>query len=591
MAAASPRDDIASALTAAAALVAIVGPALLAFNQPPSATFLNQAVAVVGWGILLAALAWVLGRSAVARAGIDSGAWSLTAALGLVGIAAMVTLAAGRSNAALVWSATGLIAAALLTAVVGIAVARAGHAEAAFRALAIALVAAGVLSSLVSLVQVFAPSLADGNLIAAPSIEGRASGNLRQPNHLCSLLLWSMIALVWLAETRMLHRAVAGGLALLFVPVLVLSASRTGWIGLAVLAVWGVVDRGLSRQTRIALVLTPVAYALVWAGLTAWAAATGHVFYGQSRVSGMQDISSSRYGIWSNTLSLIASHPWFGVGWGEFNFAWSLAPFPGRPVAFFDHTHNVVLNFAVELGLPLATLVCGLFVHALWRSLRGALQARGEQAVLLRSALMIVVMMVIHSQLEYPLWYAYFLLPTAMAFGLTLATPLAAQSPHASDAGAAGSQVLQRTLLAACALMTAGGVAAIVDYQRVVAVFAPSDDAPPLAARIAAGQKSWFFSHHANYAAATTLPPSQALPAVANASHYLLDTRLMIAWAEGLAATGEVDKARHIAARLREFRNSDSVAFFEPCDKPQPGMPLPFQCTPPSGRYDASAFR
>ena len=31
-----------------------------------------------------------------------------------------------------------------------------------------------------------------------------------------------------------------------------------------------------------------------------------------------------------------------------------------------------------------------------------------------------VLMMALHSQLEYPLWYAYFLLPTAFALGLCL---------------------------------------------------------------------------------------------------------------------------------------------------------------------------
>ena len=582
-------SELAVPLMSAAALLAVVGPALLAYNQPPSATFLNQAAAVIGWGAFLAALVFALGRSGAARSGIDPGAYSLLAALGLVAAAALVTLAVGRSTPALVLSSVGLIAAAMLTAAVGAMVARADQAELAFRALAIALVAAGVLSGLVSLVQVFAPSLADGNLIAATAVEGRASGNLRQPNHLCSLVLWSLIALTWLAETRVLRRAMAGGLAVLFVLVLVLSASRTGWIGVGVLALWGLTDRRLSRESRIALALSPVAYALLWGGLTAWAAATDHVFYGQSRVSGMQDISSSRYGIWANTLELIARHPWFGVGWGEFNFAWSLNVFPKRPSAFFDHTHNVLLNFAVELGLPMATLVCGLFVHALWRSLRAAHQAQGAHALLLRAALMIVVMMVIHSQLEYPLWYAYFLLPTAFAFGLTLASPPSA-APVAPPV-APPRPLVQRSLLAACVLMAIGGIASLIDYQRVVVVFAPPDDAPPLAERIVAGEKSWFFAHHAYYAAATTLPPAEALPALANASHYLLDTRLMMAWAEGLAATGQVDKARYIAARLREFRNADSHPFFEPCDKPVPGVDLPFQCTPPSRVYDERDFR
>ena len=49
------------------------------------------------------------------------------------------------------------------------------------------------------------------------------------------------------------------------------------------------------------------------------------------------------------------------MGYGEVNQAWTLTPFPNRPVAFFDHTHNVVLQWAVELGLP-AAIVLSLLV-------------------------------------------------------------------------------------------------------------------------------------------------------------------------------------------------------------------------------------
>jgi hypothetical protein len=53
---------------------------------------------------------------------------------------------------------------------------------------------AGVLNLGIGLVQVFAPDWPDGDWIAASGIVGRAVGNLRQPNHLSSLLLWSAIA-------------------------------------------------------------------------------------------------------------------------------------------------------------------------------------------------------------------------------------------------------------------------------------------------------------------------------------------------------------------------------------------------------------
>ena len=68
---------------------------------------------------------------------------------------------------------------------------------------------------------------------------GRATGNLRQPNHLSSLLLWSVVAAVWLGEAKVLDRRLALGLAVAFIYVVVLSASRTGALGMLTLAALG----------------------------------------------------------------------------------------------------------------------------------------------------------------------------------------------------------------------------------------------------------------------------------------------------------------------------------------------------------------
>jgi len=71
-----------------AACLAVVLPTLLAFNLPPSATFLNQAVAFVGWGVLLFVVAAVYAvlrpddTTVVANwLGVDRGADLLTYAL------------------------------------------------------------------------------------------------------------------------------------------------------------------------------------------------------------------------------------------------------------------------------------------------------------------------------------------------------------------------------------------------------------------------------------------------------------------------------------------------------------------------------
>ena len=138
-------------------------------------------------------------------------------------------------------------------------------------------------------------------------------------------------------------------------------------------------------------------------------------------------------------------------------------------------------------------------------------------------------------------------------------------------------------LVVAGAALMAGTALAILDYERVVAIFAPSDGAAPLEQRIEDGKRSVFFNHHAYYAEANDpdTPPEAVLSAINIAGHNLLDTRLMTSWAKAYAATGDLERARHLAQRLREFGHSKD--FFAVCDVPPlPNEPLPFQCTPPT---------
>ena len=103
----------------------------------------------------------------------------------------------------------------------------------------------------------------------SPAIVGRATGNLRQPNHLSSLLLWSVVAAVWLGEAKALDDRIAAALAVVFIYVIVLTGSRTGALGMLTLAGWGLLDRRLSRRARIVLVLAPLLYAAMWWGTVA----------------------------------------------------------------------------------------------------------------------------------------------------------------------------------------------------------------------------------------------------------------------------------------------------------------------------------
>jgi hypothetical protein len=411
-------------------------------------------------------------------------------------------------------------------------------------------------------------------------------GNLRQPNHLATLLLWSAVAVIpllcWSAQPS--TRRVGGWvLATLFVLLLfgvVLSGSRTGALGVAWLVAWGLFDRSLPRFARALLLASPLICLAGNASLSWWASLHNLGALGMSTRVGEADISNARFSIWSNALALIAEQPWLGVGFGNFNFAWTLTPFPDRNPQFFDHAHNLPLHLAVELGVPLALLVVGLLLWGLWQAFVRSRGVPGPEGIARRACFVMVLMMGWHSMLEYPLWYAYFLLPTAFMWGLCL-------SPPSADAGGDPAPARPSPWLAGGGVaMIIAAVVALWDYSRVVAIFAPTqDNRATLVERIVEGRHSWFFAHHADYALVTTIDGAAAVPgAFDRATHFLLDTRLMIAWANGLAARGDVDRARHIAARLREFRNPGAKDFFAPCD----GATVadkPFQCSPPERRY------
>src|SRR5262249_43552689 len=150
-------------------------------------------------------------------------------------------------------------------------------------------------------------------------------------------LLWSCIAVVALLELGRIGRRWAWSLLAAMVFAVVLTASRTGLVSVVLLALWALLDRRLSRPGRVLLFAAPLMYALSWLLMAQWASMSQHSFGGSERLA-ESDISSSRFGIWRDTLTLIRQQPWTAVGFGDFNFAWTLTPLPQRPTAFFDHT-------------------------------------------------------------------------------------------------------------------------------------------------------------------------------------------------------------------------------------------------------------
>jgi hypothetical protein len=113
---------------------------------------------------------------------------------------------------------------------------------------------------------------------------------------------------------------------------------------------------------------------------------------------------SSRLVLWSNVLQLIAQKPWTGWGWGELDYAHFMTVYPGdRFCEILDNAHNLPLHIAVELGVPVAFTAVVAVAALVWKSKPWCEQNSRRQL-----AWSVLLLIAVHSMVEYPLWYGPF---------------------------------------------------------------------------------------------------------------------------------------------------------------------------------------
>jgi hypothetical protein len=189
-----------------------------------------------------------------------------------------------------------------------------------------------------------------------------------------------------------------------------ISSSRTGLVQLLLVCGMYVTWNGLGnlgiRRLLSCAVLVYVLAALAMPHIAGLDLST----HGTFARFGQDDGCASRLTLWANVLTLIAQKPWLGWGWGELDYAHYITLYPGaRFCDILSNAHNLPLHLAVELGVPVALMVCGV---AVWLVLRA--RPWRETDATRQLAWGVLALILLHSMLEYPLWYG----PFQMAFGL-----------------------------------------------------------------------------------------------------------------------------------------------------------------------------
>ena len=250
-------------------------------------------------------------------------------------------------------------------------------------------------------------------VFALEPVGGRPFANLGQPNQLSTLLAWGLMACLWAYLRQTLSRVPAVFMAAFLLLGLALTQSRTGILAVSVMlgAVW--YWRGLWPSRLMPKVVSGLyLYYLTIPLLLRWLNAI--LLLGQDDVYvRLEQQGDMRLSAWRLFAHAVTERPWFGYGWTEVSSAQIAVAerFPGLN-GIFQMSHNLVLDLVLWTGLPIGLLVAAMLLRWFWSKFRGVRQPQDA------ALFMVLVAVAIHALVEFPLQYAYFLLPTGLIMGL-----------------------------------------------------------------------------------------------------------------------------------------------------------------------------
>lgn len=318
----------------------------------------------------------------------------------------------------------------------------------AIEALAWTLVVGAFSSAVIALVQTFDvwPNVSWINRM--PGLR-RPGGNLGQPNQLATLLIMGLASLLFLSHLKRLGLPVAACLFVVLSVGLAATESRTGLLSLVMLSVWCLVGYGRSAF-RIRPWVVLAGLAVLVALFFAWPVwmSAGGLMTADARLN---TSAGSRLMVWPQLIEAIGLRPWAGWGLHGVSTAHNAVADAYAVSEPFTYAHNLVLDLAVGMGVPLTLVVLTVTGVWVWRRLKASTHIWAWYCVAA------VVPVAVHSMLEFPFAYAYFLAPVMFLLG-----SLDALQPN-------GSVLRVRTSSVAVSALLVAGVAgwSAVEYTKI----------------------------------------------------------------------------------------------------------------------------
>lgn len=257
---------------------------------------------------------------------------------------------------------------------------------------------AAIISAILSVLQFFELSFSfirglNGNRVYA---------NFGQPNNMATFHFMGLIAILYLNYVKRLHYIALLLLTTLLVYSIVLSQSRTVWVSYILVFLFTVIY----FRDKV-FILKLITIGLIYIGLNVIFSLLNTPTVLERSVS-----SNGRLEIWQHMLYAISQNPYFGYGWYQTDIAQLEGVLLFKNAGYLSSAHNIFLDLMLWNGIPLSLFIiaaCFFILLFIFHSLKNS-----QDFILFLSITPILG----HSLLEFPLFYAFFLIPFAFILGL-----------------------------------------------------------------------------------------------------------------------------------------------------------------------------
>jgi len=399
------RFSISSACVLAALSLLVLGGANTS-HFPPWTSFHAEAPAFLASALILIGCAFQRSRA-------GAGLVVLTALIALTWVQLVIGLIPHAGDA---WVVTAYLAAFGAAWLGGSSASSPEQRLKLLNALNVALLAMGLLAAFQCLAQWAQVDGYWAEWVFIASHASRAVGNFGQPNQTATLLLMATSVAGCLVVQGRLSRPIGWGLLLLLGWAVVLTQSRTALLSAVVLGLalvsLGVVTPSLRVWRLHAIVWLTYLLAASWLLQVAPVLGTKGPIGQQAMASvGLRPI------LWSQLSLAAAQQPWLGFGWLQVSTAQQAGAMYVPGIEQTNYAHNVVLDLAVMIGVPLALAMLVMTTAWFVRRARRLWHRRSSEGFVI-GAIFIAVPFAVHAQLELPHAYSYFLVPIGLLLGL-----------------------------------------------------------------------------------------------------------------------------------------------------------------------------